>query len=83
MSLKVVGKQNVDYMSKKTNQQVTGITLHIIGQNSRVEGMAVDTIFVSSKSNTYNTVASLPIGAEIDVLYNRWGNVETVELCKK
>lgn len=83
MSVKVVGKQNVDYMSKKTNQQVTGITLHIIGQNSRVEGMAVDTIFVSGKSATFNTVASLPIGSEIDVLYNRWGNVETVEVCKK
>lgn len=83
MSLKVVGKQIVDYMSKKTNQQVTGVTLHVIGQRTNVEGMAVDTIFVSGKSTIYNSVASIPVGAEIDVLYNRWGNVDTVELCKK
>ena len=46
MSKKIVGKQNVDYVSKKTGQPVTGVTLHCVGESSRVEGMECETIFL-------------------------------------
>lgn len=80
---KLVGKQNVDYISKKTNQPVVGVSLHVVGEDSRVEGMAVETIFVSKKSEgMYDDALKFPIGAEVNVSYNRWGNADTVTLCK-
>lgn len=83
MKKQIIGKQNVDYVSKKTNQQVTGITLHVIGEDSRVEGMATETVFISSKSEVYNAVKNMPLGSDVVFSYNRWGNVENVLLCKK
>ena len=50
MSKKIVGKQNVDYVSKKTGQPVTGVTLHCVGESNRVEGMECETIFVSVRT---------------------------------
>ena len=46
MSKKIVGKQNVDYVSKKTGQPVTGVTLHCVGESSRVEGMELSLIHI-------------------------------------
>lgn len=80
--MKIVGKQAVDYISKKTNQQVTGVTLHCVGENGRVEGMGVETLFVSSKSPIYENVMKFPLGSEITVSYNRWGSAENISLCK-
>ena len=83
MRKKIVGKQNVDYVSKKTNQQVTGLTLHCVSEDSRVSGLAVETIFLSSKAGYFNEVLNFPLNSEIDCSYNRWGNVDTITLCKK
>lgn len=81
--MKLVGKQRVDYISRKTNQQVTGVTLHCIYDNERVEGTAVETLFVSSKSPMYKQVMTYPLNSDIMVSYNRWGSVDSVALCKK
>lgn len=85
MSKKVLGKEKVDYVSKKTNNPVTGITLHCCSNvvSDRCEGQQVETIFVSSKSPMYDQVVAFPIGSDIDVMYNRWGSVESVTLSKK
>lgn len=83
MEKKVVGKQAVDYISKKTNQPVVGVTLHTVGEDSRIEGMAVETIFVSKKSAMYDDVMKFPIGATVEVSYNRWGSADTIRLCKQ
>lgn len=82
MSMKIVGKQNIDYVSKKTNQPVSGVSLHCVGENSRVEGMGVETIFVSAKSPMYDQVMKFPLGSEITISYNRWGSADTISLCK-
>lgn len=82
MTKKILGKQSVDYVSKKTNSPVVGVTLHVVGEDSRVEGMACETIYVSEKSPMYQQVLSYPLGSEIMVQYNRWGNVDTIALCK-
>ena len=84
MSKKIVGKEKVDYVSKKTNQPVTGLTFHCVGdpvvKSERFEGKEVDTIFISSKSPMYAQCAAYAIGSEITVQYNRWGSVESVLL---
>lgn len=75
---KIVGKQNVDYVSKKTGRPVTGVTLHCVGESNRVEGMGCETIFVSGRSPMYDQCVKLPIGAEINVSYNRWGTADSI-----
>lgn len=76
--MKIVGKQNVDYISKKTQEPVKGVSLHCVGSRNNVEGEAVETIFVSLKCAMYDTVMKLPLGSEVSVSYNRWGSVDTV-----
>lgn len=80
---KILGKQNVDYTSKKTGQPVQGITLHLATTNNKVEGFAVETCFISMKSELYSVVAPLPINSEVRLTYNRWGNVDDVILIDK
>lgn len=83
--MKIVGKEIVDYFSKKSNKQVTGITLHVVyeGDPEKTEGLLTDDFFISTKSNMYDSCVELPVGSEVNVYYNRWGNVETVVPCKK
>ena len=83
MNMKVVGKEKVDYPSKKTGQQVTGVSFHCVMNttNPNIEGMRVDNIFVSSKSPMYEQCAAFPVGCEISVMYNSRGWVESVLLC--
>lgn len=85
MNMKVVGKERVDYPSKKTGKQVTGISFNCVmdTNDQRFEGMRVDTVFVSSKSPMYEQCASIPVGSEISVMYNRYGSVESVLLCNE
>lgn len=76
--MKLVGKQAVDYLSRKTNKQVTGITLHLVGTSPNVEGESVETVYISAKSPLYNEVAGVPIGTQIQLFYNRYGSVESI-----
>lgn len=80
--MRVVGKSNVQYISKRTNNEVRGISLHCVGAKKNVEGEAVETVFVSAKSSDYDECVKLPLGTEVQFLYNRWGNVESVTPCK-
>lgn len=79
---KIVGKQKVEYTSKKTQELVRGVSLHCLGTSNNVEGESVETIFVSARSAMYDEVSKMPIGTNIDVSYNRWGSVEDVRACK-
>lgn len=77
--MRVVGRNNVKYTSKKTNNLVEGINLHLVGTRPNVEGEAVETIFISIRSDMYNQCLSIPFGTEIRVSYNRWGSAEYIE----
>lgn len=83
MGKEIVGKEKVDYVSKKTNNPVVGLTLHCVSDpvsRERFEGREVDTIFISNKSPMYDQCAAFPVGSKITVQYNRWGSVESVVL---
>lgn len=82
MRAKVLGKGVVNYVSKKTNQPVKGVTLHLGRTESAVEGLAVESVFISAKSDCFEKVAKLPLNSDVDVQYNRWGNVDNVVLWK-
>lgn len=81
--MQIVGKQKVDYVSKKSGQPVRGLTLHVVGIHNDVEGKAVETLFVSERSEIFKGVAEMPLGTEIRCSYNRWGNIESVVEVKK
>lgn len=81
MKAKVLGVQDVDYVSRKTGEKVTGTTLHICYDDVHVSGFAVDGVFLSSRLN-------LPILKDIkpetwiDIEYNNRGYVQNVTLIK-
>ena len=72
---KLVGKKDVDFVSKD-GTNINGVTLYITYSDPKVEGVVAEKIFVSS---TKCNVSTIPVGAEIRVLYNRFGKVENVE----
>lgn len=78
----IIGKAKVDYVSRKTNQQVSGLTLHVTHEDNNVDGLAVETIFVSSKSNVYADANAVKLGDNVNVFYNRFGSVDSIALCK-
>lgn len=78
---RLVGRETVDYVSKKTNNPVKGVSLHVVGGTSnRIEGEAVETIFISEKNDLYAAVMKAPLGSELKVSYNRFGSVEDMEI---
>lgn len=80
--MKIVGRQNVDYISRKTQEPVKGVSLHCVGARNNVEGEAVETIFISAKSGLFDEVAKMPIGTKIRVSYNRYGSADCIEVEK-
>ena len=81
MKVKVVGVQNVDYVSSKTGEPVKGRTLHCIFPDSQVDGQAADHIFVSDRLQITG-LYDLRIGTEVDIEYNRRGSVCNVTMLK-
>lgn len=80
--MKLVGRENIEYTSKKTGELVTGVKLHCVGKSDRIDGDACDIIFVSAKNPMYAQCLGFPLGSEIAVGYNRYGSVETINLKK-
>lgn len=81
MKASVLGIQKVDYISRKTGEQVTGTTLHVSYHDANVGGLAVDSVFLSSRLNL-PVLASLKPGVDIDIEYNNRGYVQNVTLLK-
>ena len=65
MKKTLLGIENIDYMSRKSGNPVKGVSLHVMGESSRVKGHGVETIFVSSKAGYYEDVLQLPLGCEM------------------
>lgn len=82
MKVTVIGKAKVDYVSKRTNQQVSGVTLHVTREDNNVSGLAVETIFISAKANVFKDADSVKLGDNVNVSYNRYGSVDSITLCK-
>lgn len=70
---KILGIESVDYYNK-SGKRITGVRLHCSCEDSRVTGVAVESIFVSSSVTT----DKYEVGDEIDVLYNKFGSVSRI-----
>lgn len=74
MLAKVLGTQNVDYVSKRTGQPVKGMTFHVSHKDQQVRGEAVSNVFVSDNLGIPDIVNITP-GMTINVEYNNRGYV--------
>ena len=73
--MKVIGMQVKDVVSKKTGNPYKAAILFVTYESKNVAGLAA--------MQVYTTVDRVPddiaLGDEVNVLYNRFGNVESVE----
>lgn len=81
MKAKVLGTQIVDYVSKKTNENVKGVTLYCVYKDPHVTGEAADGIFVSDKLGL-SSVYDIQPGQMVDIIYNNRGYVCDLLICK-
>lgn len=86
MVFKFVGREHVDYISKKNNERVEGVKLHVIGvkdANSRVEGCAVEALWISKRADSlYNDACQLALDTNLECSFNRWGSLDSFRVMK-
>lgn len=77
MTYHVVGIRGISYTSKKTGNPVSGVELHVTFSDRNVAGTATDKLFISSRNLDCSHVK---INDDINVLYNRYGQVDLIEV---
>lgn len=82
MKVKILGIQNVDYVSRKTGNPVVGVTLHASLSDAQVVGTAVDKIFISDNLHL-PCVKDFALGQSVDIEYNNRGFVCGCEIVSK
>lgn len=71
--MELVGIEKIDYVNKN-NVRITGNRLHFVYEDKKVQGCATEIIFVGSGVD----VASLEIGKQYTILYNKFGKVANI-----
>lgn len=74
MNYELLGIEEVDY-ENKMGRRVKGLKLHLTYQKKDVEGMCVETVFVSERIE-----CNAQLGDIVRVVYNRFGSVTDVEV---
>lgn len=71
--MQLVGKERLEYVSKKTNRLVKGYNLHFIEKSPYCEGLKTSSAFVSDE--VYNNYFDIPLDTYLDVFYNSFRQV--------
>jgi hypothetical protein len=78
-SYEVIGIEEVDYTSKRTNQQVHGRRLHLVSDfsenNTNAVGNCAEQVFTTCKS-----VTDVEVGDTIELYYNKYGSIEDLRI---
>lgn len=70
----LVGKERIDYISKKTGKRVVGGKVYLLIESTRVEGYKTEDVYVSV--DTYNRFfADIPLESFLDLYFDRNGFV--------
>lgn len=69
----VVGKEYLDYVSKKSNKQVKGYNLHLTFEKEKCEGLAVLSVFVSEEIGR-----EVNLSDQVELFYNQYGKVTKI-----
>lgn len=75
----VIGIEPVNYTSKKTGNPVSGTRLFVTFERKSCVGLASEGIFCNSRAFPDGVPN---VGDEIRVFYNRFGQVDQVEICR-
>ena len=80
MRVSVVGKENVNYV--KNGVPVQGIRLHVTYPNTRdgAEGLACQSEYFSNRYNAYHQAALVNIGDIVDMFYNQYGRIDSLQV---
>lgn len=76
---KIEGIENIDYVSKKTNERVIGVKLYISFpiNEKRGKGRKTDSVYLSKR--TVENLSYFPdVDDEVDFVYNRFGGISDV-----
>lgn len=73
--MKVIGMQVKDVVSKKTGNPYKAAIIFATYESKNVTGLAAMQVYTTAD----RVPDDLSLGDEINVLYNRFGNVESVE----
>lgn len=77
--MKLIGIKRADYISKKTGKRVLGWNLYFtypLQDNNLEHGLGCDREFISE--SIFDVAPWDLIGTEITVLYNKYGNVDSI-----
>lgn len=72
---KILGIENVDYVSKKTNNRVKGYKLHMCYEKNNCEGVAVLEEFVNEDIGK-----DIKVSNKIELFYNKYGQVNKIAI---
>ena len=73
MEYVIVGKEFLDYVSKKTGKNVKGYTLHMTYEKEKCEGVAANSVFVSEDIGR-----DVHVNDTVQLYYNKYGKVEKI-----
>ena len=71
----VIGIEKVDYISKKTNKQVKGYTLHLCYEKENCDGLAVVNEFVGEEYGK-----DIKVNDKIELFYNKYGKINKIDI---
>lgn len=76
--MKVIGMRKFEYTSKRTGNKYSAANIYCSYEAADTLGVRCESVFLAADK----VPGSLQLGSEINILYNRFGNVESIELVK-
>lgn len=73
MEYQVIGKEHLDYTSKKTGKLVTGYNLHMTYEKDNCDGLATVNEFVSDDIGE-----DVEVSDKVQLFYNKYGKVTKI-----
>lgn len=80
MKFVVVGVEKTQGTSKQTGQPYSGTRLHLLSQSSNVVGFSCTSFYVSDRIGVPAGVAP---DCKVDICFNQFGKIDSVELLEK
>ena len=79
MKIKVIGKQKVDYISKKTGKHVEGTNLHSYFKDKNTEGYAVKAFYFTKD---WPNIDNVKVNSDYEIYFNQFGSVDFLVSCE-
>ena len=79
MKVKVIGKQKVDYVSRKTGKHVEGLNLHTYFQDRSTEGFAVKSFYLPKD---FPNLDKVKVNLDYEIYFNQYGGVDFLAICE-